>query len=81
MPHVHQSGDVDDIQRQFKFTQKGHNWCQIMRLWLRQWNQSPMEASRTAKTEKYTSNLFNWILQHHHSAPAHTSMLVRDFLI
>ena len=24
--HGHRSGDVDDVQQRFRFTQKGHNW-------------------------------------------------------
>ena len=28
--HGHRSGDMDNIQRQSRFAQEGHNWFQIM---------------------------------------------------
>ena len=54
--HGHSSGDVDDVQRRSRFTQKGHNCWWIMGVCLWHWNQSPiipMEASRRAKTKKH----------------------------
>ena len=30
--------NVDEVQRRARFTQKGHNWCRIMEVWLWHWN-------------------------------------------
>ena len=32
--HGQRSGDANDVQRRFRFAQKGHNWERIMGVWL-----------------------------------------------
>ena len=51
------TGDVDDIQRRHRFTQKVRNWWRVMGIWLSHWNQNPfipMEASRRDQDRKKT---------------------------
>ena len=40
--HGHRSGDVDNVQRRFRFAQKRHNWWRITKVWLCHKNQSPI---------------------------------------
>ena len=47
--HGHRSGDVDNVLRLSRFTQKGHNWWQIIET---KKPIIPMEVSRIAKTQK-----------------------------
>ena len=59
LTYGHLTEDVDNVQRRFRFAQRGIGWWRIMGVCLWYWNESPIipkEASRRAKTEKTTSN-------------------------
>ena len=47
--HGHRSGDVDDVQRRFRFAEKSHIWWRNMGVWLLHWDQSRIIPIGSAK--------------------------------